>query len=802
MPRTRSLPPHGRSLSPPEYLAAQPRVSGLIKVTATLVSAAVIIAGLYFGQDLLIPFAIAILISFALNPAVAWLGRLGMPRVGSVLIVLALMLGLVGGLLFVLATQVRALSAELPTYQTTIREKIADLRSSMTSPGMLDGALQTVDIVQREVEAAEAQAEAREDIQRVEMVPAPQSPFDMAMTWLGRSADPLATAGIILIFIFLALLDRSDLRDRFLRMLGGNLHRSTDAIEEAGARISRYLLMQLLVNVTYGVPMALGLWVIGVPGALLWGVVATVLRFVPYVGPVISALFPLTLAFAVDPGWNMVLWTAALIVGLELVSNNVVEPLLYGSSTGLSVMSLIAAAMFWTALWGPVGLILSTPLTVCLLVLGRNLPQLQFLEILLGATPVLDLPTRIYQRLIADDVDEAVEIAEAEIEEGSVTDFYNDVGIPVLRLASEDYLHSATAEHRLRFANGMDDMLEELQEHYPPREPAPDKPAVICIGGKWEIDAMASVMLAHALSLEGVSAATRPLKARSSEPAALPELDDAKVICLSFFSASPVMSARVLCRRLHRRWPGVRIVLAFWNAPADILTDEMLEQLGADEVVTSMEEAVLRLQRMVSPGDARVIQRPERPENEQERVKALHQSGLLEDRYREQLDAIAKRAADVFDVRLAIVTVVAEDEERIIAQSGPLPRSLVDDGNRPRMLPRDDAICSYVVADGQTLSIADLERDPRFADNPAIEASGLRFYTGAPLRVGKDLVLGAICILDTKPRALDADEIELLETMAADVMELVGAPTQKEPARGKDADSDGATATVGQKVPD
>src|SRR5690606_11401457 len=168
--------------------------------------------------------------------------------------------------------------------------------------------------------------------------------------------------------------------DRILRLMGGNLHRSTDAMDEASRRISRYLAMQLVVNVTYAIPMGLGLWLIGVPGAILWGVLAAILRFIPYAGPAISAVFPIVLAFAVDPGWDIVLWTIGLIAVLELISNNVIEPWLYGASTGISTISLISAMLFWTALWGPVGLMLSTPLTVCLLVLGRYLPQFQFLE--------------------------------------------------------------------------------------------------------------------------------------------------------------------------------------------------------------------------------------------------------------------------------------------------------------------------------------------------------------------------------------------------------------------------------------
>ena len=415
-------------------------------------SAAVVICGLYYGREILIPLAIAFLITFALNPPVTWLVRRGLPRFVATSLVMVVVVVALAGLGVILGAQVRSIAVEVPTYQSTIVKKFSDLRESVKAPGFLDGVLQTLQRVQKEVESPEKKPAEGPLPERVEVVPTQPTPLEQAITWLLRSLEPLTTAGIIFIFVLFALLDIGDLRDRFLRLLGGNFHRSTDAIEEAGARISKYLLMQLLVNVSYGVPLAIGLWIIGVPGALLWGAIAAVLRFVPYLGPLIAAVFPIALAFAVDDGWSLLLWTVALIVVLELASNNIVEPLLYGASTGLSAISLIAAAVFWTALWGPIGLLLSTPLTVCLLVLGRNLPEFQFLETMLGSTPALDAPTRIYQRLIANDADEAIEIASAEIEKSSVVSFYDAVGIDVLRLASEEHLRNASAEQRLRLA--------------------------------------------------------------------------------------------------------------------------------------------------------------------------------------------------------------------------------------------------------------------------------------------------------------------------------------------------------------
>lgn len=775
-----------------------------IRVAATLVGAAVIIAALYYGQDVLIPLVCAFLISFALNPPVAWLSRRGVPRIVSVIAVMIMIVAVLASMVVALGSQLRSLSQELPTYQWTIRTKLADLRAQLKSPGIFEGALETVDAVQKEVQPetrppSAAVNDPQNGPQRVEIVPTPKDPFETAMAWLQRSLEPMAKAGIVFVFVFLALLDRSDLRDRLLRMLGGNLHRSTDAIEEAGKRISKYLLMQLIVNVTYGVPMALGLYLIGVPGALLWGTVAAVMRFVPYIGPMLSAIFPISLAFAVDPGWDMVLWTVALIVLLEVVSNNIVEPMLYGTSTGLSAMSLIASATFWTALWGPIGLILATPLTVCLLVIGRNIPQLQFLDTLLGSFPALDLPTRIYQRLLANDAEEAIDIATTQIDASSPRDFYNDVALDVLRLASDDHLRNATAEHRLRVATGMDSLLDDLREQYPAAIAKHAKPSVVCIGGKWEVDTIVSEMLCHALALDGISAVYRPATIVSATSVAKLDLEGADTVCVSYFTSSPAMPARRFCRRLRRRWPNLRIVLALWNAPPELLVGDAHEALGADEVVTSIEEATRRIHLVVAPKEAVEAQRAETPDNEDERVAALHATGVLKGGAREDLDAAAMRAADVFRAGFAVISAIDKDQEFIVGQSKQLAGPLTRDGTDMIVIPRSDAVCDHVVARDEPLVVEDAERDPRFAENPTIKLWNARFYAGAPLRTTDGMVLGALCILGAEPRTLDDREIEILGAMAADVVAIITGD-QVEAAMPKPPNDN--SATLGQPVPD
>ncbi|MBL0421076.1 AI-2E family transporter [Ramlibacter sp. AW1] len=802
------------SESPPRQPTAEPGpppvqrdTASVQRVAASLVVAAIVITGLYFGRELLIPLAIAFLLAFVLDPLVFRLKRRGVPRVIAVSLVVTLLLGVLVAIGALLTTQVRSLGNELPLYEANIREKLRDLQRRAAAPGPLEGAARTIESVKKDVEAvAPAAPPSGPPVQRVQVEPAPESGLRQAMDWIAASSGPLANAGIAFVFLVLVLLDRQDLRDRLLRLLGGNLHRTTDAIDEAGERITRYLSMQLVVNASYGLPMALGLWLIGVPGALLWGVVAAMMRFVPYVGPLVAAVFPLALAFAVDPGWSLFIWTAALIVLLELVSNNIVEPWLYGASTGLSAMSLIAAATFWALLWGPVGLLLSTPLTVCLLVIGRHLPGLQFLDVLLGSQPVLDAPTRFYQRLIAGNVEELLEMAEERIESASVGDFYDEVAIPALRLASQHHDTAASTEHRHRVVQGMDQVIDELGQQHPAAAGG-HRLQVVCLGGKWEVDALAARMLAHTLALSGTAA--RHLEVDVASPQFVKELDlrGASMVCLSHFSPDPRAQVRYLCRRLRRRWPDLRIALALWNVPADLLDEAGLHALGADCVAMSIEEMALRVEQHLGTRTVEGFLAAPAPADDAARVRALRGSDLLDGRLRREFDRAAKRAADVFDVPIALVNLVDEQSQQVCGTSGGGLRHAgepLTDGEHDFNLPRPLSICGHLVADGASMVVEDIARDPRFAANPAVLEKGLRFYAGAPLRDRDGFVYGSLCLLDTEPRTLAQRELRLLESMAADLMERLAAHAPAaSPGLVRDGAGSGAapTATVGQPVP-
>lgn len=738
-----------------------------------LVSLAVIVAALYFGRDLLMPLALAILVGFVLDPLVSWFKRRGFPRALAVFVVMtATLLLLVAGAYFIFG-QLRQMGSNLPVYEQTITRKLRSFGETLRQPGVLDQYSRVVTKVEQEIDkaqrAAESKKPAAERPTRVEVVGQTVSPWDRVGRWVDRFATPVVMAGIVIVFVFLILLDKGDLRDRALRLLGGNLHRTTDALGEAGRRVSRYLGMQLLVNATYGIPMALGLLLIGVPGALVWGLLAAVLRFVPYVGPILGAIFPLTLAFAVDPGWNMVLWTLALIVTLEVISNNVIEPWLYGASTGLATLSLILAAMFWTAIWGPIGLVLSTPITVVLLVLGQHLPQLQFLEVLLGSEHALDEPTRLHQRLLAGDVEEAIELAVQRAGDSSPRQFYDQVGLGALQLASSAHGTEATAEHHHRVVSGMARVIDDLREQHPVDAELPAR--VACIGGRWAIDALAAEMAAHVLALDGIGSRVVQAGEMSSDYFARLDLEGIELVCLSYFSADPATLAKYFVRRLKRRWPDVQVLVAAWSHDALPSETHPLQAIGADALATSMEELLAQARALLANPEAAPYTPAPTPDDERARLDALHASGILDEDLRGRFDAIARQAADAFDCPIALVSLVDRDWQLVHGDSAAAGRP--ERGAPERATPRAESLCGHVVAGDGALVVPDVTRDPRFAANPALKERGIRFYAGAPLRDKDGPALGTLCLLDTQPRTLTPRDVMLLENMAADVMRSV-----------------------------
>lgn len=735
-----------------------------------LVSGAVVVAALYFGRDMLMPLALAALLGFVLDPMVSWFKRRGLPRAVAVVVVVTTAVALLAGAGWFVYGQLRQLANDLPAYENNINQKVRTIGKTLRQPGMFDRYSRIADRFEREIEtpaAKPATPAARAGVPtQVEIVGQSESTTRRMLALLDKVATPLTMAGIVFVFVVLILLDKGDLRDRAVRLLGADLHRTTDALGDAARRVSKYLSMQLMVNATYGIPLAIGLLFIGIPGALIWGLLAAVLRFVPYVGPMIASIFPLALAFAVDPGWSLVLWTLALIVTLEVISNNIIEPWLYGTSTGMSTLSLILAAMFWTALWGPIGLILSTPITVVLLVLGHHLPQLQFLEVLLGSERALDEPTRLHQRLLAGDVEEASDLAIELADESSPLAFYDSVGLGALRLASSAHGTVATAEHRMRVLSGMESVIEELREQYPP---PPDLPTrVACFGGRWAVDVLAADMTAHVLALSGVGAKVVRVGTMSTEYFSDLDLSGVEVVCLSYFSPDPSTLAKFFVRRLKRRWPEVSVILAAWNTAPEGPTAYPVDEIGADVLVTSLDELVAQARSRLSTTDALPFAAAETPENEDQRLDALQASGLLSPALRGRFDKVAKRVADAFDCPMAELLLITRDAELLHGSA----TTVGGDGDEePEFAAeRGLSMAAHVVASGTPLIVPDVLRDARFATHPGLNERGIRFFAAAPLLDDAGQALGALCVMDTEPGNLNHRDIMLLENLAADVV--------------------------------
>jgi predicted PurR-regulated permease PerM len=595
--------------------------------TPTLTTVLAVVAILYFAKEVLLPLAIAVLLTFALAPISSRLRRLGLPRVLAVIatVVMAFVLLILFGL--VVAGQVAEVAQNVTAYQGNIIAKIRALQESGTDNAIIRRLTAVVERVGRELNETQAGAAGaqtasspREPI-LVEIF-APSRPIETLARLIGPLIGPIASFGLIIVVVIFMLLEREELRDRFIRLVGyGDLHRTTEALQEAGRRVGQYLLMQLVVNCAYGIPLSLGLWWVGIPNAALWGMLAIVLRFVPYIGSVISTVLPLFLAFAVDPGWSLLLWVAAIFLILELTSNNVIEPWLYGSRTGLSPVAIIVSAIFWAWLWGPVGLVLSTPLTVCLAVLGRYVPQFEFLEVLFGREPVLDPKERLYQRFLAGDPDEATDLAEEILEEQYLVDYYGDVAIPALMLAETDMRRGVlTADQMEKIAETADKLIANLEdialeeEQEEPDEsgealdrtkPAPEKAnaasdedlpggagkTVLCVGGRSALDDASASMLAQVLQIQGAEGATvRHSDASARRIRELHQIGpDAVVIC--FLNPDSARYASILIRRFKRLFPSARVGVVIWPAAGGKVEDRE-PSVNGDFAVFTMTEAV------------------------------------------------------------------------------------------------------------------------------------------------------------------------------------------------------------------
>ena len=554
-------------------------------VIALLIAAAV----LYFAKEVLIPVAMAILLSFLLAPAVRRLEQWKLGRAASTLIVVLLGFGVIFAIASFAAMQALSLGAKLPEYRHNIVQKIHALRHPKRDSNIGKAAEAIKDI----------EKEAAPERPPIPVKESPGTPLEAFTDFVAPVAKPLAMTLAVIIFTILMLLNRENMRERVIAVLGpSRIHLMTKAMAEASYRVSRYLVTQLVVNAMFGIPFGIALWLIGIPNALLFGLLGMVLRFIPYAGVWIAVAMPAVLAFAISDSWAPVGWTLGVFLALETVLAYAIEPWLYGKSVGLSPLAIIAAVTFWTWLWGPIGLLLATPLTVCVAVLGRYIPEFGYLNVLLGVEPVLSPEERFYQRLVALDHEDAAELVENHVTAHGIAATFDDLILPALSLAETDRRKDALEPARERFVyEHVRQIVEEL-EHVPSGNGAVP---VCLVAASDEADYVAALMLAKLLPPAQTCVIGAP--PRTAEIVQAVTQKQCKAILISAVPPNAASHAGYLARRLRRQLPDVKIVVGLWSDDGNNgSARERLLKLGVDEVITRISEAPNALSQLADGG--------------------------------------------------------------------------------------------------------------------------------------------------------------------------------------------------------
>jgi predicted PurR-regulated permease PerM len=609
----------------------------LLKPFIVLATVALTVVALYWARMVFIPLALAVLFAFILTPPVVWLRRKGVPRWPAALFVTAVACVLVVAACWIVTAQVRDLVVQLPQHSKTVGAKIAALNRDdngffkpvLTSVQELYGAVERG--LNGEISALTDEAGKTTTVKTGDDVPVVKIKGDYWTTVLGIAQPVLeGVVGSILVLVLVVfmLVSREDLQYRLIRLVGhGHLTATTQALEEAAARTSRFLLTQSVINVTFGGLLAAGLYLIPIEGwwgalppevphhvpyAFLWGFLAALLRFIPYAGTWVALLFPLTLSVAVFPDWWPPLEVLTSYILLELAVANFVEPVVLGRTVGISPIALLLAAAFWTWLWGGIGLLLATPLTVCLSVLGRHIPELSFLDIVLGAEPVLDLPNRFYQRLLAQDPDEATEIVEQEVKKEPVEAVFDKVLVPALVMLRRDSQHGQmddeVAKNSLRTIS---EIVEDLAPHFKPANPpanGADTRAKACVLGCTtgeQVDELALQMFRLLVEATAYPMTVTSSDKLSGEVVSMVAAEKPSVVCIASLPPGGVARASYLCKRLRAELPELRILVGRWGQDG-VTARERLQAAGANEVANTLLESRRQLMPLLQHRSAQV----------------------------------------------------------------------------------------------------------------------------------------------------------------------------------------------------
>ncbi len=588
----------------------------------TLMTAVVVILALYFARVILIPLALAVLFTFLLTPLAGALERIHFPRFVAIFLVVGIAIAAFGGVGWTVGNQVLDVTNQLPSYKSNIRAKIDSLRNPRSR--RLDTAANAVKEIGKEITDASTNTveNASAKGKRAAAIPPPApvqiyQPATNPLESLNSVITPLGSAIIVVVLTIFMLAGREDLRNRLIGLVGhGHLNQMTQALDDAGSRVSRYLRLQLLVNTAYGVVIGLGLYAIGVPNALLWGTLAALLRFLPYIGSPLAAVLPILLSLAIFANWTKPLYTVVLYLVVELLVANVLEPLLYGAHTGISSFAVLFAAIFWSLIWGPIGLLLSTPLTVCLVVIGRHVPTLGFLNIMLGDQPVLSPEAHYYQRLLASDQTEAKHVLEEYLRTNSLEELYDSVLIPALALAEQDRHHNDLEAITEKFiCQSTKEFLEDLAEKTKDEEAvavaetpldsevlvAPrhtnhrgEPLCVVCLPARDETDEIVGIMLGQLLVRAGYQAQAIPIGTTAEMLAQLKD-SSPDIVCISALPPFALLHARELYRKIRTQLPNVKIIVGLWKFAGDpIRAATRLHIDGHDKLALTLAQTILQ----------------------------------------------------------------------------------------------------------------------------------------------------------------------------------------------------------------
>jgi predicted PurR-regulated permease PerM len=594
------------SQEPSNLRSSSAQGTGALPSLSAVATFVLVIASLYWAQAVLIPVALAMLLTFLLSPVVGALERLALGRLPSVILVVVLAFSLLGGIGWIVTLQFGSVANELPTYRKNIREKIADIREAGKG-GALEKVQETAEEVKEEFQKTDEPARLTEKPRQVVVSAEESSTFWPIPLAIGPMVERFASAGLVIVLVIFMLIQREDLRNRLIRLAGyGRLTVTTMALEEAGQRISRYLLMQTVINSSFGLAVGLALYLIGLPYAILWGFLAALLRFIPYAGPFAAAIVPSALSLAVFQGWLWPIVVVGLFLALELLNNMVLEPLLYGESAGVSGVGLLVAIAFWTWLWGPVGLVLATPLTVCVVVFGKYVPQMDFIGVLMSDQPAMESNMSYYQRLLAMDQAEAAEIVEDHLKSHPAEQIYDGVLIPALTYARRDRELGRLTEEGEQFVfRATREILEDLNSLMPKSSPeavdaekagmaADDStaalPTVRVLGcpARDEADGLALHMFRRLLDSTRYEVEVMSDAVLTAEVVALIGEKSPALLFIATVSPGGLAQTRYLCKRLRARFPHLKIAVGQWGMGGGDRSSILLA--GADKVGITMIE--------------------------------------------------------------------------------------------------------------------------------------------------------------------------------------------------------------------